>query len=412
MTNINDLLLYKGGRTWHYASSMASTWMWAPALFVSSWLGYYYGIVGLLAFCVPNFLSMIIFGWLADISINKRKQDGFTFKEALKTSHPYQVYLHIFLGFVLLICSMMVQTIGMHLMLTTWFPTIPKLVSAVIVTGIALSIVWKTGLKSCIITDSWKYLVTAGIGLFLLSLVLFNPDTNITEVKFFDHNDLDYLIGFSITTALGLISAPCVDQTFWQRVYSVPKNKIKSIFTTASCLFIIVPISFGLIGLLLRTQTGFQAVDWQVSQAFTGFLGILLGTAVFATLLSTFDSDLCAIQSLSEKVLNFNGKYMILLSCLFVIVLFTSINITIPALFLFYGTMRTSTAIPTILVVLDKLDKVRLLISTVFAIIIGSGGYLVASYFNYPYLYIFTILAFVLPIFGFSYGKNSISVHS
>lgn len=41
----------------------ASTWIWAPALFVSSSVAYYYGLAGLAIFLIPNILCLILFGF-------------------------------------------------------------------------------------------------------------------------------------------------------------------------------------------------------------------------------------------------------------------------------------------------------------------------------------------------------------
>ena len=68
-------LTYKGDKISVYAASTASTWIWAPALFVSSATAYYYGLIGLLTFLIPNIMCLIIFGCVSSYIINNKLAD-------------------------------------------------------------------------------------------------------------------------------------------------------------------------------------------------------------------------------------------------------------------------------------------------------------------------------------------------
>lgn len=57
--------------------SIASTWIWAPALFVSAEKAYIQGWVGLFWFTVPNVLCLIFFAGYA-VKIRKRFPNGLT----------------------------------------------------------------------------------------------------------------------------------------------------------------------------------------------------------------------------------------------------------------------------------------------------------------------------------------------
>lgn len=63
-------LIYQGDTLSRYAASTASTWIWAPALFVSSSVAYYYGLAGLAIFLIPNILCLILFGIISSYIIN------------------------------------------------------------------------------------------------------------------------------------------------------------------------------------------------------------------------------------------------------------------------------------------------------------------------------------------------------
>ena len=47
------------------AMSTGAAWMWAPGMFISAQQAYQNGLVGLFWFCIGNFLSMILFSWIA-----------------------------------------------------------------------------------------------------------------------------------------------------------------------------------------------------------------------------------------------------------------------------------------------------------------------------------------------------------
>ena len=400
--NSSSAILYKDGTLFQYASSLAATWVWAPALYVSSSIGYYYGLVGLLVFVIPNVLCMILFGLVASYSRKQVYYQQYSFLDAIEKAGIKQQTVHTTVGLILLVCSSIVQLLGMHLLLTQWFD-LSKFYSGLIICAISVGIVWKGRLKGSIVTDSWKYIVTAVVGLILVGYGLFDSSTVVGNIKIFDSKDTDYLIGFAITSSIGLLSAPYVDQTFWQRAYSVDRNNVVKTFLTGAMLFVIIPVCFGIVGLLYGTTNSVS--NWSIADQFTGVWGILLGAAIFCALLSTLDSNLCAVESLwvsctgnyDEKVSRFS--YLVLAGT--ALVVFSLIDITITQLFLIYGTIRTCIALPTIMIVFKRFDKTRLFYGTLAAIVFGAGGYLVMSYLGSPYAYICTIGALLIPLIGF-----------
>lgn len=392
------MLLYKNGSTFEYAASMAATWVWAPAFYVTSFIGYNQGLFSLIIFLIPNFLGVFLFGIFAKHAIYSQNKQGLTFNDIIARSCISQERLHTVLGVVLLTCSSIVQLIGMHLLLTHWF-SVDKLTSAFLISAVSLLIVWKNGIKASIVSDVYKYLLVLIAGIILLGVTLFDPSNNFSQITFFKEQETTSILNFAITGGLGLITAPYVDQTFWQRAYSMKKENLVKTFAITACIFIVIPAMFGTIGLLCATQG--HGADWIISNYFDGWLGVLFGLAVFCALLSTLDSNLCAMQCLQTDLLKtekYNkASYFILLavSCLF----FISFNMTINDYWLIYGTARSTAFVPMLLVLLNRFDARRLFIGTLLAVVVGAGGYVMLKHWDHVYL--MSILACLLPLIGY-----------
>ena len=59
------------------SSSIAASWIWAPALFVSVQLAYQKGLAGIFWFTFPNIIALAIFAFLAP-KIREKMPDGYT----------------------------------------------------------------------------------------------------------------------------------------------------------------------------------------------------------------------------------------------------------------------------------------------------------------------------------------------
>jgi len=397
---MKDFLLYKNANTFLYASSIAATWIWAPAIFVSSERAYFDGIWGYLMFLIPNILTLILFGHFA--SKVRDKIDGVTLLDAIEKADKRQKYLHLAISLTVLICSSCVQVLGIHPLFSAWFD-LPKWISAVVISLVALGTVGKNGIKTSIITDSWKWIIMFTIGLILVICnFMNNPVPNFSGIS--GKSALTLWETFGISTAIGLMFAPYVDQTFWQRVFSLEKHKVKSTFYLSAFLFGLIPFLFGMIGFFQSTVNP----SWSIGFAFDGgiFNG-MLALCVIAALLSTLDSNLCAISSIVvkefNKTINVGRLSMVGLLVLSSMLMIFS-NITITDLFLIYGTIRTVAALPTILIITDKYKSKDLFWATLAAAIIAPVGYIMFSGSNFKW--VFTLLALVIPALGYKGNKN------
>lgn len=382
---MKDFFLWKNAKTWAYSASIASTWIWSPAIFVASSKAFYDGIWGFLMFLIPNILTLALFAYFAKIV--RERTEGFTLAQAIKGAGDKQKYLHIITSLIVLICSTCVQFLGLHLILSQWISN-SEIVSALIVSILAMIMVGKTGIKGSIQTDVIKYVIMFVCGL----LLLFNVDGDFNFAGQSRKSVAELWKTFGLTTMIGLFSAPYVDQTFWQRVFSIDKDKVFKTFMFSAILFGLIPLIFGMIG--------FCAGVGEIQLLFgSGLLSGVLALCVLSALLSTLDSNLCAISSIVckefEQSLTVGRLSMVgLLIASSMLMIFT--EITIVELFLIYGTIRTCVALPTILIILDKYNKERLFWATLATVVIAPIGYLLGG----EYAYLFTILALCLPILG------------
>src|SRR5271170_3718575 len=78
------------------AFAVAASWIWAPALFVSTQVGYQWGYSGLVWFVVPNMLALVIFAPLAH-RVRRILPAGYSYIEFIrgKDCHFREVQLFI-----------------------------------------------------------------------------------------------------------------------------------------------------------------------------------------------------------------------------------------------------------------------------------------------------------------------------
>lgn len=386
-----DFLLWKNAKSMFYMASIAATWIWTPAIFVSSEKAYYSGLGVFLLFLIPNILTLMLFAYFA--SVVRCKTDGFTLTDAIKGAGKGQQRLHLAVSCTILICSTCVQLMGLHTLFVAW-GDIPKWLSALTVSVMALAMVWRDGIKGSILADYNKYFLMLFGGLILLAAVLADGGSiNLAGRK--PVLFMELLGAFGIPTIIGLLSAPYVDQTFWQRVFSIDKDKIKSTFIGSALMFGIIPAVFGLIGFCSSGNA-----EWTIATAFQSFsLKVILAICVLCALISTLDSNLCALSSIvcadMKQSINVGRVSMVILLIVASAVMIMT-NLGITDMFLIYGTIRTCVALPTVLIILDRYNKQRLLYATMASVAVAPLGF-IASGGNW----IFTVLALIIPVFGY-----------
>lgn len=362
------------------AMSIAATWIWAPALFISAEKAYTSGIPGLFWFLVPNVLCLILFIPFAK-RMRAKYPNGITLTGYMaETYHSSKVKgAYAFQMGALAVLSTAVQLLAGGKMIAT-ITGIPFWIVTIALAAIAYSYSRFSGIKASVATD------VVQLGIILLGCALIVPwllskaggmPTVIAGLgsitgeytSLTSEAGLAVFLSFGLPTAVGLISGPFGDQCFWQRTFAIRKDRLGRSFFFGALLFGLVPLTMSMVG-FAAAGTGFIAKD--TSMVNMEFIMSVLPAWVLAPflmmclsgLLSTVDSNLCAAASMTtdwqitgklENGDNIRISRHVMLALLAVSILIANIpGLTVTHLFLFYGTLRASTLLPTVLTLLGK----------------------------------------------------------
>lgn len=379
--------------TIYTAASLASTWIWAPAIYVSSEIAAQYNILGLLFFLIPNILTLVALGIFADRI--KEMLDGYTIFQYIKANGTKTQYIiHVAIGILLLLCSTVVQLIGLKLLLLHLFTDVNAQLMLLSIIAIIFVYMGYGGIKMSIYTDVAKYIAILVCSMLLISTI------DISDINLVLHEPIDMMKTFGITTAIGLILAPYVDQTMWQRIFCVNKKDIKKMCLAAAFFFGIVPTLTGIIGL-----SHFYSDSFNIVSLYTNYpYNIIIFILVFCTLVSTIDSNLSAISSIVWNELDLENRKGYIVGIIAQLLLLTVgyiiaiSDVKILGMFLMYGILRTTVGIPTILLLTNRCNKALIEKLTIISIIIMIFGY---TMLGNNYNYILSIIALFLPFLAY-----------
>ena len=350
--------------TIHTAMSIAATWIWAPALFTSAQKAYENGFAGLFYFLVPNVACLLLFTPFAR-RIREEMPNGITLSgymgkkyhsEKVRKAYHYQLA-------ALSVLSTAVQLLAGGKVLSM-ITGIPLIMTSIILAVIALSYSVIAGIKASVLTDVVQMLFMLLACVVFVPMALHNTAgrmvfTGISGeyTSLFSGKGLNLLFDFGLPTAIGLFAGPFGDQCFWQRAFSVRKDKIESTFRLGALFFAIVPFSMGLLG-FIAAGAGFIPTDngmvnfELIKSILPAWTLIPFMFMLISGLLSTVDSNLCAAASLTtdkDQENKSRGIRAMLLMLIIAIVIANIPGLTVTHMFLFYGTFRASTMLPTIL---------------------------------------------------------------
>lgn len=359
------------------AMSIAATWIWAPSLFTSSEMAYTRGVPGMFWFLVPNVLCLIIFIPFAK-KIRRQYPEGITLTGymAERYNSPKVKAIYSFQLGALAVLSTAVQLLagGKTMALLTGLPFWSMTLS---LAAIAYSYSRFSGIKASVATDVVQLgiILLSGALLVTMSLQLTGGMETVIAgmgsvsgeyTSLTSASGIEVMLSFGLPTAVGLISGPFGDQCFWQRVFSIREDRIGRSFFSAALLFALAPIAMGTVG-FLAAGSGFQAADTGmvnfefVMSLLPGWVLVPFLFMIISGLISTVDSNLCAAASLTtdwmtgEETGNIRTSRRVMLGLLLVSILIANIpGLTVTHLFLFYGTLRASTLLPTIMTLLGK----------------------------------------------------------
>lgn len=358
--------------SWGKASfSIAATWIWAPALFVAAQQGYQHGWVGVFWFTVPNVACLVIFAFFA-----KRARamfpDGFTLPSAAADRYSRRVqvlYLVAMIG--LAVASFAVQLLAGAVVVTA-LTGIPFGLVILALSVIALSYTAYAGLRGSVVTDWLQMIVIAlvGFGLSAAVIAVAGPEVVAAGFTGADRTYTSLIEGpgagvfwsFGLSTTIGLISGPFGDQSFWQRAWAVHPSKVRRSFIVGAAIFAIVPIvmaslGFAAAGANLTVQNGTLTNLAAILQWLPDWTVVLFLLYVFAGLVSTMSSQLSSLSTFAghdfsregdtgRKIVRRARLGMILLTVAAVGIASVP-GIQVVQLFIFYGTLRACTLVPT-----------------------------------------------------------------
>ncbi len=366
------------------AFSIAATWIWAPALFVSAEKAYTQGWIGLFWFLVPNVACLILFSFFAE-RIRRLFPEGFTLSGYMRERHSARVqnvYLFALTG--LAMCSFAVQLLAGGTIISM-MSGLPYFWTTVLLAIIPIGYSLYSGLRASIISDFLVMVVmlvigggvvfgavSVGGGLETIWQGL-NGKTG-TYTDLFSGDGLKVFLTFGIPVTIGLLSGPFGDQSFWQRAFAIKRSAVQSAFIIGAFVFGIVPLTLSVLG-FLAAGMGMDVVNTSrvnmevVMKLLPAWVVIPFTYLLLCGLVSTLDSNLAAIASLAghdlhgkkaskdgferRDVLRYSKGAMIVLA-IGGIAIANIPGLTILYLFLFYGTLRSSTLLPTIITLLKK----------------------------------------------------------
>lgn len=374
------------------ALSIAATWIWAPALFTSTENAYTKGFAGLFWFLIPNILCLILFIPFAK-RIREEMPEGITLSGYMYGKYHSKAVKNVYL---FQLGALSALSTGVQLLagskILSMLTGIPFAVMTIIMAAIAFSYAQFSGIKASILTDAVQMVFMLAASMGFVAFGVKNGgglETLVTGLggaagdagSLFSKRGWEIFLGFGLPTTIGLISGPFGDQCFWQRAFCVRKDRIGRAFFVGALLFGIVPLSMGVLG-FIGSGMGYVAADTGIinfeliSTLFPAWAVIPFLFMIVSGLLSTIDSNLCAISSLTtdifkEKTLGKTKFAMILLLAVGIAVANIP-GLTVTHLFLMYGTLRAATMIPTIFTLIGIELKPRGIVAGIIsALIIG-----------------------------------------
>ena len=374
------------------ALSIAATWIWAPALFTSTENAYTKGFAGLFWFLVPNVLCLILFIPFAK-RIREEMPVGITLSGYMYGKYHSKAVKNIYL---FQLGALSALSTGVQLLagskILSMLTGIPFAAMTVIMAVIAFSYSQFSGIKASILTDAVQmvFMLAASIGFVAFGVKNGGGmETLVTGLggaagdagSLFSKRGWEIFLGFGLPTTIGLISGPFGDQCFWQRAFCVRKDRIGRAFLVGALLFGIVPLSMGVLG-FIGSGMGYVAADTGIinfeliSTLFPEWAIIPFLFMIVSGLLSTIDSNLCAVSSLTtdifEKKTLGKTKFSMILLLAVGIAVANIPGLTVTHLFLMYGTLRAATVLPTVFTLKGiKLTPQGVVAGIIAALIIG-----------------------------------------
>lgn len=366
------------------AVSIAASWIWAPALFVSAQKAYTQGWVGLFWFLLPNTACLVLFAFFAE-RIRAQFPDGFTLSGYMRSrfSKRVQAMYVIELG-GLAICSFAVQLVAGGTVIAT-MTHLPYPLVIVLLAAIPVCYTMYAGLRGSVTSDFFQmgiiglvgivtipWAVNNAGGMHAVALGLFGKTG--TYEHLWSGDGLTVFLTFGIPVSIGLISGPFGDQSFWQRAFAIKREVVKRAFLWGAVIFTIVPLGMSLLG-FIAAGTKLAVIDAShvnmeaVAAFLPSWVAIPFLYLLLSGLVSKLDTNLSAVSSIAghdflggntdsmRDIKLFSRSAMIVLTVGGIAIAYvvgTYVENPVLYLFLVYGTLRSSVLLPTIITLVKK----------------------------------------------------------
>lgn len=389
-------------------ASIAASWIWAPALFVSVQMAYQKGLAGIFWFTIPNILALVLFAFFAP-KIREKMPEGYTLPQYIKfklqSKRVHKIYLVPYFFYQLMAVTVQLFAGGSLVSLLTGISLI-KIMPILAV--IALSYTLISGLKASVITDFVQIAMIFVIGLIILPYTWHEAGGLVNIVAGFNGLDnigniFDPGVAFSygIVNAIGLISGAICDQQYWQRSFAIKKEQLKKAFVFGAGLFGVVPIALSTLGFLAVKLNTLLPVGVDVSMIGVQTVATLLpswAVMLFVIMLlsglsSTLDSGLSAASSLwvtdvsqnqnKIKAARISMISITIIGLLLAIVILKIPNFGLQHLWWIFNTIAACVMVPTILSLYwNKLDEKGVFWGVLVSFVIGIPMFIYANYIN------------------------------
>lgn len=308
------LVAWRNVGWWLAAPSIAASWIWAPALFVSVQKSYELGLPGIFWFTAPNIAALLVYCFLAP-KIRSIIPGGYTLPDWIRyrlgSETVHKVYMIPYIWYQLMAVCVQIFVGGLML---NYLTGIHLNVLMILLLVICLIYSLISGLRASVITDFVQMA-------FIIAGVLIIPpwvggkvgwDTVAKGMGGLAGNtnmfDPKVAFSFGIVTSIGLIAGSISDQQYWQRAFAIkPKDLIPS-YIFAGMLFGIVPILLSVLGFAaanpvlgieMAKGSGLPMIGIEVVvRVLPLWAAVFFVLMLLSGLMSTLDSGMCAASSL------------------------------------------------------------------------------------------------------------------
>lgn len=368
------------------AMSLAASWIWVQALFVSTGQAWQNGWVGLFWFTFANGLALVLFAPFVK-KLVQRVPDGYTVSGYYRERFSRRVQLAVGGQYVIHAIGGMVANLlvgaGLISLITGWN-------GLAVTVGIALTAYAYTafaGMKASVVTDWLMYLFIVLAALAIVPLAvsavggISNLDYNgVSDVTgFLGGGGLELMLLFGIPVSLVLLSGPLTEQMYWSRGWAAARRADPfKVAMLAALLFVIVPITLGFLGFAAATMniqvddlthSGIAALNGLVdtdpmwAAAIVPYAGIAIcgvlssADSMFNSVGNTAGHDIAGFDSNDRRAVAASRIGMT--ATLIIAVAWASIpGMDFIWVWFFYGAVRIATMVPTMFALGARHDRV------------------------------------------------------